>query len=288
MLLMRRTPAAVEARRQPRRRRADRDVGDRARSSAGSSSGSSMVTVQVRSAAGCAGRRHRADRAAGSGSRSAVATSRARPIDAQAVGPVGGDLEVDHRLRRRALDRRRPRSRAARASRAIVVGDRPARRRTRAARRDEPSQRELLQEAQVVLVEQADVVDAALQQRQRARCPCRTRSRCTARGRSRPLRRRRDAPCRCRAPRCQPVCLHMRAARCRRTTGSRCRPRRSARCTGRSSDGSATARSGAEQLAQRTRSACPSDRASVMPSPTTRPSTCWNIGVCVRSRLSRR
>ena len=49
-------------------------------------------------------------RAAGAGGRRAVAISRAKPIDAEAVGPVGGDLEVDdgvavaERLDRRDLE----------------------------------------------------------------------------------------------------------------------------------------------------------------------------------------
>ena len=132
------------------------------------------------------------------------------------------------------------------------------------------SQRELLQEAQIVFVEQADVLDAPLQQRERARCPCRTRSRCSARDRSRPPRTRPGAPCRCRGSR---------SSRCACTSRSPLPPH------GRAADVDLGARLGVgeearaeAQLAFRRRTtraananSVPFRSASVTPSPTTRP-----------------
>ena len=143
--------------------------------------------------------------------------------DAQAVGPVRRDLEVDHRRRpagrrdRLATRSTPPRSRAARACDASVGDGHGGRPRTHGARKRGVSKGELLQEAQVVLVEQPDVVDAGTSASRRARCPCRRRSRCSAPGRSRPPRRPPGAPCRCRGSR---------ASRCACRPGSRAPPQK--------------------------------------------------------------
>ena len=91
------------------------------------------------------------------------------PGQAQAVGPVRRDFEVDDGVVFGASGEARPRRHleARHVQVAWRAGRRsPARPPARAARRPGPSQRELLQEAQVVLVEQADVLDAVHQQRE--------------------------------------------------------------------------------------------------------------------------
>ena len=138
----------------------------------------------------------------------------------QAIGPIRRDVEVEHRVgiadacSRAAAAAPRParclraRGRASTSARQSPPACR-ARRRNRESTTAGPSQPELLQEAQVVFVEQADVVDVPLEHRRRVRCPCRTRSRSRDRGRSRRARRPRDAPSRCRESPASPVRLQI-------------------------------------------------------------------------------
>ena len=177
MLLIGRTPAALQPRLHPVGRRADRDVGDRAgvaRAQLGVLDDDVDValvdglqrrqTSRVRSTAAGPPRRGTAD----AGRPYAVATSRAMPTTDMQSGRLAvtsksmtasPSAEPLDAFDREAAHRHR-RARSPPACR--------ARRRTRAARRARTfirRMRELLEEAQVVLVEQADVVDAVLQHR---------------------------------------------------------------------------------------------------------------------------
>ncbi len=98
MLLMGRTPAASKRARHPVRRRLDGDVGDRQRVAA------ARGIVDRHADRAGAGRSARPPAAGFSGLSNATAASRLEPVHAEAVGAVGGDLEVDH-LAFDALDR---------------------------------------------------------------------------------------------------------------------------------------------------------------------------------------
>ena len=165
-----------------------------------------------------------------------------------------------------------------------------------AARRSRPARAassaapscELLQEAQVVGVEQADVVDAVLDHARCARCPCPRRSRCTARGRSRRAAGRADGPC----PRPGSPASRCRGRsgsrnRCRHSDNTKWRSRRPARRTGSSRTGSACACCAPNMRCAKVVSV-PRRSARVMPSSTARPSIWWNIHSWVASVCSAR